>query len=406
MSCEEVRLAEGLLPGVKVLELGGHVSAPYCAKVLANLGAEVIKVEPPDGDESRRMGPFPGDANHNEKSGLFLALNANKRGITLDLDDPDDARRLLALAEDADIVVENLPPGEMERRGLGYGALRQANPETIVTSITPFGRLGRYAGYKASDLVLYHMGGLAHGLLGPVEDPDGEPPVRAGGHQAELVAGMAGATASMMALYRRRTAGTGCHVTVSSFEALVTQVIAGLANCALGRPPPTRDLSRQEEAAIGGMVAAVGGVLPCNDGYVAISPREDAQWKRWLELMDSPAWGTDERFATREARQRNFPELWELVGQWTSDRSKYDIARDGQERRIPCFPVNTVDDLLQDQHLEAREFFVTIDHPVAGKLKYPGVPYKLSNTALPLDTRPAPMLGEHNGLGWSGAADG
>jgi crotonobetainyl-CoA:carnitine CoA-transferase CaiB-like acyl-CoA transferase len=403
---EEVSLAGGLLPGVKVLELGGRVSAPYCAKVLANLGADVIKVEPPNGDEARRMGPFPGDANHNDKSGLFLALNANKRGMTLDLDEPDDARRLLALAEDADIVVENLPPGEMERQGLGYEVLREGRPEIIVTSITPFGRKGPYAGYKATDLVLYHMAGLAHGLLGPVEDPDREPPVRAGGHQAELVAGMAGATASMMALYRRRMVGTGCHVTVSSFDAAVTQVIAGLANCALGRPAPTRDLARQEEAAIGGMVAAVGGVLPCTDGYVAISPREDAQWERWLELMGNPDWSSDERFATRDARQRNFPELWELVGDWTRHRSKYDIARDGQERRIPCFPVNTVEDLLKDPHLEAREFFVTIDHPVAGSLKYPGVPYKLSNTALSLDARPAPMLGEHNGLGWSGAADG
>ena len=405
-SIEEVKLAEGLLPGVKVLELSEQVSGPYCGKVLANLGAEVIKVEPPQGDASRRMGPFPGDAYHNEKSGLFLALNANKRGMTLDLADPADARRALELAESADIVIENYPPGALERWGLGYGALRRANAETILTSITPFGRWGPYAGYKASDLVLYHMAGHAHELLGPVEDPDSEPPVRAGGHQAELVAGMAGATASMLALYRRRTAGAGCHVTVSSFEALVTQAISGLANSAFERPRPSRDLNRQEEAAKGGTVTAIGGVLPCNDGYVAISPREEAQWDRWLNLMGNPAWATDERFASREARQRNFPELWRLVGEWTSDRSKYDIARDGQEHRIPCFPVNTVEDLLNDPHLEQREFFVTIDHPVAGRLKYPGVPYKLSNTVLPLDVRPAPTLGEHNGLGWNEAADG
>ena len=398
-------MAEGLLPGVKVLELGEQVAGPYCGKVLANLGAEVIKVEPPKGDTSRRMGPFPGDAYHNEKSALFLALNANKRGITLDFDNPADARRALELAESADIVIDSYPPGALERWGLGYEALRRANPDTIVTSITPFGLWGPYAGYKATDLVLYHMAGHAHELLGPVEDPDAEPPVRAGGHQAELVAGMAGATASMLALYRRRTVGAGCHVTVSSFEALVTQAISGLANHAFGRLSPDRNLN-QQEAAGGGMVTAIGGVLPCKDGYVAISPREDAQWERWLDLMGNPAWGADERFATRETRQRNFPELWRLVGEWTIGRSKYDIARDGQERRVPCFPVNTVEDLLHDPHLEQREFFVAIDHPVAGRLKYPGVPYKLSNTALTLDVRPAPMLGEHNGLGWGEAADG
>ena len=401
-------MGQGLLPGVKVLELGGLVSAPYCGKVLAGLGANVLKVEPPDGDASRREGPFPGDANHNEKSGLFLALNANKRGVTLDLDDPAHAPRLLALAEDTDIVVENLPIGTLERSGLDYEALRQVNPEIIVTSITPFGREGPYAEYEATDLVLYHMAGLAHGLLGPVEDPDNEPPVRAGGHQAELVAGMAAATATMMALYRRRMAGTGCHVTVSSFHAMATQVIAGLVNTSLGRPAPTRDLSQQQEAAIGGMVAAVGGVLPCNDGYVAISPREQAQWERWLELMGNPDWGEDERFVTRDARQRNFPALWELVSDWTRHRSKFDIAREGQERRIPCFPVNTVEDLLRDPHLEERRFFVAIDHPVAGSLKYPGVPYRLSNTTLPLDARPAPLLGQHSEsvLGPAGAADG
>lgn len=392
---------------MKVIELGGGVSAPYCGKVLANLGADVLKVEPPGGDPSRREGPFPADTPHPEKSGLFLALNVNKRGITLDLDAPDDRRRLLSLAEDADILVENLPPGALDRSGLGYDALARTNPAIILVSITPFGRRGPYAGYKATDLVLFHMGGLAHGLIGPVEDPDAEPPVRAGGHQADLVAGMAAATAGMIALYRRRTTGAGCHVTVSSFHAMATQVIAGLANSACGRPAPTRDASEQREAAIGGMVSAIGGVLPCNDGYVAISPREDAQWERWLELMGNPEWSGDQRFATREARQRHFLDLWELVGEWTRRRSKFDIAREGQARRIPCFPVNTVGDLLRDAHLAHRKFFVTIDHPAAGSLDYPGVPYRLSNAALPLDARPAPMLGQHNEtvLG-TGAADG
>ena len=151
-----------------------------------------------------------------------------------------------------------------------------------------------------------------------------------------------------------------------------------------------------KEAAIGGQVSAIGGVLPCSDGYVAISPREDAQWARWLDLMGNPDWADDPKFATRDARQKNSVELWDLLSEWTSQRSRYDIAREGQNRRIPCFPVNTVADLLSDSHLDERRFFVTIQHPSAGKFRYPGVAYRLSNTQLPLGDLAAPTLGQHN----------
>lgn len=389
-------MAAGLLPGVRVLDLGQGISAPYCAKVLAHMGAEVIKVEPPEGDAARRMGPFPGDIPHPEKSGLFLALNANKYGITLDLASPGGAETFRKLAARADIVLENPPPDLLESHGLGYQSLKDINPGIIFTSVTPFGNRGPYKDYKATDLVLYHMSAHAHGLLGAVEDPDSDPPIRAGGHQAELVGGMAAATATLMALYRKRMTGKGCRIDISSFEAMVNQLISGLANCSYGRPAPTRDLSKVEEAAIGGMVGAIGGILPCNDGYVAISPREDAQWERWLGVMGGPPWANDDRYATRDARQKNSLSLWKLLSDWSSGYSKHEIARMGQEQRIPCFPVNTVLDLLDDEHLAHREFFVEIDHPAAGTLKYPGAAYKLSNTPLPLAARPAPLLGEHN----------
>jgi crotonobetainyl-CoA:carnitine CoA-transferase CaiB-like acyl-CoA transferase len=199
-----------------------------------------------------------------------------------------------------------------------------------------------------------------------------------------------------MALYRKRMTGQGSRIDISSFEAMVTQLISGLANSAYGRPAPPRDLSKVEEAAIGGMVGAIGGILPCSDGYVAISPREDAQWERWLLVMDSPAWATDDRYSTRDARQKNSPSLWKLLSEWSINRSKHEISRMGQEQRVPCFPVNTVLDLLSDEHLAHREFFVEIEHPAAGTLKYPGAAYRFSGTELPLAARPAPLLGEHN----------
>jgi crotonobetainyl-CoA:carnitine CoA-transferase CaiB-like acyl-CoA transferase len=393
-----VSRASGLLSDVYVLELSQRISGPYCGKILANLGAKVIKIEPPAGDEARRLGPFPHDTPHPEKSGLFLWLNANKYGITLDLTAPEGRKQLQKLAKMAHILIENHTEGQPDEPGLGYEALRALNPGIVLTSIRPFGHWGPYDGFKASDLVLFHMSGNAHSLLGPVDEPDKEPPIRAGGHQAELAVGMAAATATLSALYRQRMTGVGCHVHLSAFEALVNQLISGLANCAYGQPAPPRDLRQVQDAAIGGMVSAIGGVLPCRDGYVAISPREEAQWQRWLAVMGHPAWASEARYATREARQQNSTALWALLSEWSRQHSKHDIARWGQEQRIPCFPVNTVEDLLRDEHLAARRFFVDIEHSVAGRLTYPGVPYILSHTPLPLQARPAPLLGQHNDL--------
>ena len=387
---------DGLLPGVRVLDVGQGISGPYCGKILAQMGAEVIKVEPPDGDSARRMGPFPKNISQPEKSGLFLALNANKYGVTLDLSSPEGADSFRKLAATADIVIENPPPVFLEDLGLGYESLKAINPGIVFSSITPFGNRGPYKDYKATDLVLYHMSGHAHGLLGAVKDPDNDPPIRAGGHQAEFVGGLAAATATMMALYGKRMTGIGGRIDISSFEAMVTQLISGLANSAWGRPAPPRDIAKVEEAAIGGMVGAIGGILPCNDGYVAISPREDAQWERWLGVMGNPEWSTDDRYSTRDSRQKNSPSLWKLRSDWSVHYSKHEIASLGQEQRIPCFPVNTVLDLMSDEHLAHREFFVEIQHPAVGVLKYPGSAYKLSNSPLPLSARPAPLLGEHN----------
>ena len=381
-----------LMSGVKVLDVGQRISAPYCAKTLANMGAEVIKVEPLEGDEARRMGPFPSGEQHPEKSGIFLALNANKFGVTLDLTSNVGKNAFRKLAQEADVIVENLPLCYMANLGLGFADIKVINPGIIFTSITPFGHRSAKKAWKATDLTLFHMSGNAHELLGPVADPDTEPPIRAGGHQAEFVAGLAAVTATLTALFQRRMTGNGTHVDLSSYEALVTQGIAALASETYGLPRQARDLSKSTEAS----VTAVGGILPCNDGYVAISPREDGQWERWLEVIGRPDWSTDERFATRSSRQSNISDLWNLLGKWSRQHSKHDIARWGQRKRIPCFAVNTISDLLQNEHLASREFFVEIDHPIAGNLRYPGVPYKFSNASLPLSRLPAPMLGEHN----------
>ncbi len=386
----------GLLGGVKTLDMGEGVSGPYAGRTLAWLGADVVKVESPAGDLARRLAPFPNGIPHPDKSGLFLALNAGKRGVSLDIDSEEGRDRLLRMAAETQIVVDNHPNGWLSERGVGYEELSAVREDIILCEITPFGTWGPYEGYDAGDLSLFHMSANAHGILGPVEDPNVEPSIRAGGYQAEQVAGMAAVSSILIALFAARMSGRGCHIVVSAFEAMATQAIAGLSNIAFGGDSPTRDLAEVREASIGGQVSAIGGVLPCNDGFVAISPREDAQWTRWLELMGNPEWGHDPKFNTREARQKNAGELWSLLSAWTSQRSRFDIAREGQRRRIPCFPVNTVKDLMTDPHLEDRRFFALIDHPLAGEFQYPGVPYKLSRTSLPIGNLPAPTLGQHN----------
>ena len=164
--------ATGLLSKVQVIELAQRISGPYCGKILAHLGASVIKVEPPEGDAARWLGPFPDHTPHPEKSGLFLWLNANKYGVTLDLTAAAGRRQLQQLVRTADIIIANDAEAQLDEWGLGYESLRSLNPGLVFTSITPFGNWGPYAAYKTSDLVLFHMSGNAHGLLGPVEEPE------------------------------------------------------------------------------------------------------------------------------------------------------------------------------------------------------------------------------------------
>ena len=385
----------GILGGLRVLEIGLGVSAPYAALNFAKLGAEVVKLEPLEGDPSRTHGPFPDGIKHKEKSGLFLAYNHGKKSICLDLDISQDRDKLESMLPHFDLVIENQSLGFFNNRKLGYKKISSINPSLIWVSILPFGEVGPYSKYVADDLVLFHMSGNAHGMIGPVKNPEVEPPIRAGGYQAEMVAGLTASTAAMVAMHQRLKTGKGCKIVVSGLDSMITMAISGIANSAFGQQSPTRELSKEKGSSIGGMVSAIGGVLKCNDGYVAISPREDSQWERWLELMGNPHWADDERFATRENRQANVSALWELLTEWSLPRSKFDIARSGQEKRIPCFPVNTIEDLLADDHLDYREFFVEIAHSDAGILLHPGLPYKLNNANIPQGISSAPRLGSH-----------
>lgn len=374
--------------GLKVLDLGQGISGPFCAKLFADLGAQVIKVEPPGGDVARTMGPFPKDAPDPEKSGLFLALNTNKLGITLNLEAATGRELLLQLAAEADLLIENYPPSYLPGLGLDFPTLRQRNPGLVVTSVTPFGQTGPWANYQASNLIISNLSGHSREHPGPVEDLEEQPPLQLAAHQAEFFAGLCGATAAALALNRRRRRSEGCHVDVAAVEALAVLPQTTLAEFALGLRPRGRSkgvAARQSLLAL----------LPCKDGYVGISPRQQDQWERMITLMGDSEWATDPRFATRDRRLENWNDLEPLLASWTSRLDKEEVYRLCQASHIPSFPLNTAADLFQSAHFQARGFFVQADHPIAGKLSYPGWPIHLAS-GQKVTLVPAPLLGQDN----------
>jgi crotonobetainyl-CoA:carnitine CoA-transferase CaiB-like acyl-CoA transferase len=379
----------GLLDGVTVLDLGQYISAPYCTKVLADMGASTIKVEPPAGDVARSMGPFPGDVPHPEKSGLFLALNANKDGITLNLHTVEGREILLRMAESADVIAENYPPDYLPSLRLGYEDLRKVNPRLILVSITAWGATGPRRDWAATDLTLFHAGGYGMQMREGAGQEYPNPPLRPGGHQLGYLAGCASLTAVATALFQRRRTGEGCHIDLSEFESVPGILLFGsVTESGFSDTPPLAERTRARR----GFRTAI---LPCKDGYVAVSTREDAQWARWLEIMGNPAWAKEERFQTSQARIEHGEELLQIVSEWSRTQPKYDLYLAAQAGHIPCFPVNTTADLFSDRQLQHRGFFRELDHPVAGSLPYPTSAAHFSNATWEPE-KPAPLLGQHN----------
>jgi crotonobetainyl-CoA:carnitine CoA-transferase CaiB-like acyl-CoA transferase len=379
----------GILGHIRVVELGELVAGPYAAKLLADLGAEVVKVEPPGlGDPARRRGPFPGDGPDQEQSGLFLYMNTNKRGVTLDLERPRGRELLWRLLGWADVLVENLGPGRIEALGLGFDALARANPRLVVTSVSAFGQDGPYRDRAACDLVVFHMSGYGYHLGGPVEDPRAQPPLKAAEAQSEFVGGVNAALATLAALFSRDASGRGQHVDVSTLETMVPFSFGEIAGFVYDGRTGSRLRSDNPPS---GVVA----VLPTSDGHVAISPREEHLWARWLDVMGNPPWADDERFRDRAARTANWATLEPLLAEWTRQRTKDEVARAAQAVRVPAFPVNAIDGVFAWPQLAARGFFQAVEHPRAGRLPYPTAPYRFSDDGWEL-RRPAPLLGEHN----------
>jgi crotonobetainyl-CoA:carnitine CoA-transferase CaiB-like acyl-CoA transferase len=375
--------------GLKVIEYGSIISAPYCARLFAGLGAEVIKVEQPgSGDEARNHGPFPNDVCHPERSGLFLSLNVNKFGITLNLVTNLGKDIFKKLIENTDVLIENNPPRHMKDLGLNYDSLKKINPRLVMASITPFGQCGPYRDYKAHDINCCAAGGVSIGI----GHPDREPlvmPLSQGGYQA----GSTAATGILATLIAREKTGKGQYIDISEVEVWAT--IHGGASILnflyYGITGVRRGIH-------GGYFLYPCEILPCKDGYISMNAPQIAQWTRFLKLMGNPNWAEYPRYRDRRAMKEKYPdEVNALLLPWLKEHTKEEIFKLCQDRHIPFAPVYNVGELVNHTHLKERNFFVEIEHSQVGRLKYPKGPCKFHRTDWRWE-RPAPLLGEHNEL--------
>jgi crotonobetainyl-CoA:carnitine CoA-transferase CaiB-like acyl-CoA transferase len=354
------------LEGVKVIDLTHHIAGPYCTKLLADRGADVIKIERIDGgDPARRMGPFFHDEPHLEGSGLFLQLNTNKRSMTLNLKTASGRKVLKQLCSDADILVENFSPRVMPSLGLTYDVFEALNPRLVMTSISNFGQTGPYRDYKASEITLYAMGGTMHST--GVHDRE---PIKLGMTVEQFYCGTVAASATMGAFLGATFHGEGQPLDLSLFEFMTGSQDRALTMLSTwnytGETQP-----RHLEAA-----ANLSPILPARDGYVQFFNLQRI-WPRVCDMIGRPELATDDmlsKAATPEAKDM----VNALILEWLYDKSKHEAMHAAQSLGIFCTALNTIEEVFNDPHLVERGFLVDIDHPHTGMLKYAGAPYALS----------------------------
>jgi crotonobetainyl-CoA:carnitine CoA-transferase CaiB-like acyl-CoA transferase len=367
--------------GLRVIELGSGISAAFGARLLADFGADVIKVEPPvAGDSTRREGPFPGDAPDLERSGLFLYLNFNKRGITLDPGDDAGMELLGALIADADIVVENLGAGAFDRvvpAHLLPGRL-------VVCSISPFGQDGPKAHYLGSETSAYASGGLMF-----MTGMDDRPPVKHGYNQAGHLAGVNAASACLAAVMLAKRTGRGQRIDISEQETVAMTIFPALnvyshtgadVKCA----PDTLPKLATSQA----MEASDGWIMPSDAGI-------DVWWETFAEFVDRPEL-LQPPFAERDMRHQHENAIDDVVGPAFRGRTKADLFHGGQERGLTISSIQTPEEVANCEHLAARGYFVSQEHPVAGTVRMPGMVPMTGGVIDRAPTRPAPTLGQHN----------
>lgn len=376
MSSEATRATA--LGHLRVLDLT-VAQTGYFGKVFADLGADVIKVEPPQGDPARRMAPFAGDITDSERSLYFLNFNTNKRSVVLDLETDAGLASLRQLASSADVLVEGFTPGYLDALGLGYKSLSQINPALVFASITPFGQTGPYARFQGSELVTQAMGGLLY-----IQGDDHKPPCYAPCDQASQLAALHAAYGTLAALKVRGQTGRGQHVDVSMHE-VIGHLLFSLSQYAF-----SREIIRRTGTTA---TIAPNGYYDCKDGYISLSIFFPHHWEVMLDWMDIEAL-KDPIWRELDFRRSNPDIVNQFVSEFISGFTVEEFIREGQTRHLAVSPMSTIEGFVNDPHVNAREFLVSGSHPRIGNHSSAGAPYRFSRT--PWNTsRPAPMLGQH-----------
>ncbi len=378
------------LSDIRILDFTHYIAGPYCAKLLADYGADVIKVERPGtGDGARGMGPFPNDVPHPEKSGTFLHLNTNKRSIELDLKTERGRGTALALAARADAVVESFRPGTMDGFGLGYEALTGINPALVVTSISNFGQSGPYRDWRGSELIFYGMGGELYST-GVAE----KEPLKLGGTVGLYQAGTIAAYATLGSIFVARDSGAGQHIDVSIMETQAGSIDRRMSML-LAYQYNGEITERTPLGAASGAGGYPAGVYPCADGFFQFTGGGN-YFPRALDMLGYPEELVGQEWLTPEAQaDEDMRGLFDAVFYpWLMERTKYEIWERAQNSRVLSGPLNTMEDLHNDPIFHERGAFAEAKHPEAGTLRYPGRPFIMGATPWAI-RRPAPTLGQH-----------
>lgn len=373
----------GLLTGINALDLADE-KASFCTKILADLGARIIKIEKPGGNQSRKKGPFLNNVPRPQQSLSFYYNNIGKSGITLDIENKKGRSIFLRLLEITDVVVETFPPGYLEEIGLSFEMLSKTNPKLILVSVTGFGQDGPRSKFKSCDLVASAFGGQMY-----ISGAPSTPPLKLFGEQSYLTASLFAAIGALLALRKREQTGKGDHIDISLQESVCSTLEHVMIQFFYERNISKRQGNRNWNNAF--------CILPCKDGFIHLTVFQN--WETLVEWMANEGIATDltdEKWRNEEYRRQHLDHIAEILEQWTRTHTVDELVELGQLMRFPWAPVHTPRKVLNSPHLKARGFFIDIDHPEIGTtLKYAGLPYKFSSQFKTPCKRP-PLIGEDN----------
>lgn len=366
------------LEGLVILDLTRVLAGPYASMVLADMGAEVIKIEMPvKGDDARHFGPFIGS-----ESAYFMSINRDKKSITLDLK-KDKAKEIFKkMLETADIVMENYRPGTMEKLGLGYDVMKSINPKIIYAACSGFGSTGPYRFKPAYDIIVQGMGGLM-GITGH----QGGEPTRVGASMGDITAGLFTAIGILTALHAREKSGLGQMIDISMLDCQVAVLENAIARYFVSGEVPVRAGNHHPSI-------TPFDAFPTKKGYIVIAVGNDVLWNKFCNAVKKPELIDDHRFVTNALRTKNRIHMQDVLSKIFMQKSAVQWMDILEQAGIPCGPVNRIDEVVNDPQIISRDMIVEVEHPVAGKLHMPGTPIKLSETPGKIEM-PSPLLGQH-----------